>query len=1029
MTPTPPAADSVDEFLTAYRRRRLAQEGAAGACYLAAGVAGLWLLASLIGWAGGGLGGLRWVLWAAAALGGVLLSYRYGLRPRRRLARDGQALARELERGLGRGDLELVSAVQLAGRPAASAELVAAHRGRVAERLAGRTPGQLAPAGRWRRPAVTLGGMLGLLGLAALVAPGALGAAAAALLRPAAAVGPVAAAARESWVGDIRLTYSYPAYTDREERRVEGSDGAVLALPGTRVTIAARADRPIAAGRLDLGDQAVELQVAGGRQLRATLVVEQPGAYRFALESAAGERWRSPRSHPIQIEPDEPPRVRLSEPARDQVVRETDAVDLLYDARDDFALGEVHLVWRVPGRAAAAGRRLLQRLAGRGRDAVRQRLRWQLAELDLVPGDQLQFYIEASDNDTVRGPKTGRSASVTLEVFSAEAHHRELMARVQQLWERLLGNLATDLEHADRAAQDAEPEVADQRQLREQLQTTVTAADDLVAALAEDRLAWPPVAEALAVVRAGLEREVDRLGWALQNAAAVRPGRPAREPDTTALAALRRARLGRLERDALYLEDLLDLERLEDIERIARELERSQRELADLMERYRRAPDERTRRAIEARIAQLKQQMARLLERQHELLKAVRDEYINPEALRRHLSQRDAMGTLDRIQRALLEGDLDSAMAEIERLGDQVRSLQQAVARSKAGFGSQRYRELARKLEQLRGELNQITEQQTRLTEQTGELRRRVGERIEKRARRIEQGRLEQLRGELAAVIAALEAIAGGEGEADALERYANRERDGALETARGLDRLLGAGDLAGSLEQAEALAAGTERLESLLESLARFRPERAGQWHRHSERAATEAAALLRKLRRLMPAGRDLLQPGEAEQVGEQQRRQAELARRLAQLQAEMRRIEQQAPVFGPEMNKGVQRAQRAMQRAGDQLGRQAPRRAWPHQREAQRALEGMQQALRKSCQRGGGQGMPLPMGGVARPGRGMDQGGPGRPSEEPVEIPGAEEYRPPEAFREALLEGMKDPVPEAYQPQVRRYYEELVK
>lgn len=71
----------------------------------------------------------------------------------------------------------------------------------------------------------------------------------------------------------------------------------------------------------------------------------------------------------------------------------------------------------------------------------------------------------------------------------------------------------------------------------------------------------------------------------------------------------------------------------------------------------------------------------------------------------------------------------------------------------------------------------------------------------------------------------------------------------------------------------------------------------------------------------------------------------------------------------------------------------------------------------------------MPLPMG-MGADGGGMDMGGPGNPKVmEKVEIPGPDEYEPPEAFRKALLEGMKDPVPEAYRQQVRRYYEELVK
>jgi hypothetical protein len=61
---------------------------------------------------------------------------------------------------------------------------------------------------------------------------------------------------------------------------------------------------------------------------------------------------------------------------------------------------------------------------------------------------------------------------------------------------------------------------------------------------------------------------------------------------------------------------------------------------------------------------------------------------------------------------------------------------------------------------------------------------------------------------------------------------------------------------------------------------------------------------------------------------------------------------------------------------------------------------------------------------------GRGTDQGGPGRDiNRNDVEIPGPEEYQPPEAFRKALLEGMKDAVPEDFEQLVKRYYEELVK
>jgi len=46
-----------------------------------------------------------------------------------------------------------------------------------------------------------------------------------------------------------------------------------------------------------------------------------------------------------------------------------------------------------------------------------------------------------------------------------------------------------------------------------------------------------------------------------------------------------------------------------------------------------------------------------------------------------------------------------------------------------------------------------------------------------------------------------------------------------------------------------------------------------------------------------------------------------------------------------------------------------------------------------------------------------------------EPIRIPGADEYRAPERFREDLLEAMKKKKPDGYSEQLKRYYDELAK
>jgi len=53
----------------------------------------------------------------------------------------------------------------------------------------------------------------------------------------------------------------------------------------------------------------------------------------------------------------------------------------------------------------------------------------------------------------------------------------------------------------------------------------------------------------------------------------------------------------------------------------------------------------------------------------------------------------------------------------------------------------------------------------------------------------------------------------------------------------------------------------------------------------------------------------------------------------------------------------------------------------------------------------------------------------GGGRQRHDPVRIPGADESSAPRAWRQELLDAMKEKAPERFRDEVRRYYEELVR
>lgn len=951
-------------FLKSCRRRILGLEAAAGLFWALSAVL-LAVLVVLLGFIiAGGLAWARGTVWWALLAGLLLVLYLYGLRPFLRF-RPGAPLAREVERRLP-GEplrLELVSAVQLGRalpglieRPVVSPDLVEAHLDAVAGRLEGIQPSKIAPVKRVFRPV----GLALLLSAAVLVLgiifPADLAQAVGEMLHSPDAPLPGSATSEASWVGDIRLVYEYPDYTGRKNREVEGTDGTILALPGTRVAIASRADREIKKASLQLGERALELRVTPGRRLEGEMVVMQAGSYRFELQDHQGRKWLEPRAHAINLEADKHPTVRLTQPQEGLVVREQDAVDLLYDARDDFGLQELRLVYRVSSRPEGEQRRVLARFPKSKRRVRRRDFRWDLAALELEPGDTVQFYIEGLDSDTVLGPKAGRSATRSLKVFSAREHHQKLNQRAQQLWEKLLALLgdALDLDPGVQKKKQPKDALEPYKGMREKTKSFSGDLSRLIGDMHKDRLTWRPLLAALANISSGVRRLNGELDYYLD------VKRHKRDPGFTKrmLTGHRLRRVRRMERDVLYLEDLLDLMRLEDLEKIAKELDEARRRLSELMQQYAQAPNDEVRKKIEAEIARLKDKIQKLLARQADVLKSIRDEYLNPEALKKMLSQRDMMGTLDKIQKLMMEGKIEEAMAELARLQKQLESLKSAIDRSRAEYGLGKYAELAQAMAKMQGELNMITETQRKLMESTEKIRRRLIDRLKKTGEAKLKALFKKLRKRVQKIVAEIEGIDKAE-----MDTYMSRDIDGILRNAKMLDMLLKAIDVAGSLDTAQKLARLTERLERSLMGFARYegrsdpaRRKKLEASHKRSQTADQEARAVLAELKKIMPGAAKLLSKQDLKKLGKLARRQKTLKERLRQLGLQMRSINDQAPVFGQGAMNRIQRGSSHMQRAAGDLSVKRPRGAYPHQQSALSELRALQKAMQQSCKKGGG-------------------------------------------------------------------------
>jgi hypothetical protein len=846
-----------------------------------------------------------------------------------------------------------------------------------------------------------------------------------------------AAAIVDPITGDVTLTLRFPAYMHREPRTVSGTGGEVRAPKGSEVELKTRADRAVKGAELEveLADKAKAaarrrhpLAVAAERELSGRFTVDGPGSYRFRFLDGRGRAVVEGPPIPIVVEPDAFPEVRIASPGAEVELQPGAPLTVDWQASDDVGLEELAVVTRAPG--GLETRRSLRKFEGARRDAGR-------FELDLAPyalgeGEKLLYWLEVTDGDTVSGPKKAASATQAAKVYSEAEHRRRLLEEVRAAWEELVALLGDRLELEARGKLVAppllalaEPLDARARKLHEKLRA-------VAAAIRKEKAGPKEVARAVENVAGAVRLAEQRLSGA--RAAIVRSLAEGRkqDPGFGNLTALFDQQLDEeLEKAILYLEQLLDQRRAEELVAMARDLAKARRDLADVLDRYRRAPTDAARKELLARISRMKERMNDLLRRMAEQAKGLSDEHMNADALAELARSKDVAGGLDEVEKALARGDVEAAMKALDAMGSRMDEMLAGLERT-AGMPSEKNRELVKELRAFKQELDATREEQRKLGEETEPIREAWRRRMQEKLAGAEKS------------VAALERLAKEAIEAErAAEPDAPRRVLPDLEAARdGLEtvqRALGGRDLPAALDAARAALgpaasaaaalADEARVADRYKAQGRVDGDRLREAQRQAAKAAQRAEQLKKELEGLVPHPEHMLGREERQRLAKQGQRQQAIEQRLGALQGKLSQLQQQAPVFPPSASGALGEARGHMGQAAGALAGGNVQRGRAEQGSALEGLDRFAKGLEQMAKGGGsgGGGFPLPFGGE---GTGSGDGGDGaEPSAEKVEIPGKEAWRAPAEFRKDLLDAMKQGTPERYEGEVKRYYEELVK
>jgi hypothetical protein len=863
--------------------------------------------------------------------------------------------------------------------------------------------------GRPTRVAVLLAGTaLALLALGALFAPQGLRPLAG-LFRQAEGKSPLS---REPITGDVELTYRYPEYVGLLPRTVSGSGGEISAPVGTVVELRTRSDRPVLQAGLLVNGEAVPLRVENARDLSGTLLVRKSGSYAVVFYGRSGKELVRGPDVPLTAEADTPPAVSLLLPASDLEVDPDAEVVLRWEATDDHGLQALALVYQPPGGSEVrvplpfeAGRRSLGTF------------RWPLSGLKLSAGARVTYFLEALDNDAVDGPQKGTSRSQALHVYSAAEHRQEALRKVEALWDRMVMHLADRMEGPDRARTKDLKAVSAQ-----------TAVDESGHALSLDLVLTGhqlgQERDRVEALVAAVTNIGDRLGRSVRFTSDARRSylrigsRPGENDPAARLSRAATEEIAQVERDVLYLESLLDRQRVEELRELNQELARDQRELAQLIERFQETKDPALREQMLRQVASLRQRMNELMKRSMAMAHGIRDEHFNLDSLGKGMA-----ATLDDIEKLLREGKTQEALAKLQQLQAQTDN-QMAKADEQAG---QVDPELVKRFRDFADGLKETHDEQARVASDTKRIRDHYRDQLKERLREKGEALKNQIRRDLEAVAQDYRKTRPGELGPRSDRALENAQSDlENLKSALRSDDFDLAADAAHSAAQAADEIAREAQQQHVLNEMYRNPGEARDQSKRTAQRMEQDAQKLhdiQRTLQQLFPPVGSQLSKEDRQRMQQLGQEERGLERRAQDLVQKMQQLNKLAPLFGDRGVEQLEKVGERMSSATEHLEGRDPGRGYGEQKSALEGLEQLEQQM-KDAQRGGGRGgLPLPMFAGREGETGNDI------SQQKVEIPEADPGTAFQDFRKDLLDAMKQGTPERYREQVKSYYEELVK
>ncbi len=977
------------------------------------------------------------LVWATLALAIAVVAWRT-VELRLMVPSAERRLAQEIERVEPALRSDLVSALQFGETlpdDALSAALIKEHlrhTARETERYRGRVH-TLIHTRPLQRPMAAILGVAALVTLIAATVPGQLSRTVALAFGPSAVQGALleqstsAAAKPALLVGNLHVSLRFPVHTRLRPRELRNASGNLEVVRGTEVYFEGRVRHRANAVSIILEhDDGTTTEVGAdvvGERVQGTFAALESGTWRFRLTTAPGTVLDNDIPKILSVLPDYPPVVEIERPTGLIEVVANDVVTIHVTAVDDFGLTEIALTYGFEGVPEDQHRQLIATVEHQTSFSGTATL--DLTPLELHPRDVISVRAEAIDNDDVSRPKMTHSGVLLLRVASPEDRHEALITRQQELMDQLVEVLATYLEHPilkdehGQTGEDGHPNsVADHdfarllvhaQQASGQRALFLSGMADVRAQLEVDTLLLKRDYDIFVSLYETLyqqHRDAEPKLMALVRQA--RSGRLQAKALVDYTADHRIPMVGETERVIIMLEELIAAEWMDAAQMTVDAIRDTKERLKGLLEQYRDSQDPALKTEILKEIGRLQRQMDELLARLGAQMQQIPPEHLNREGFDESPME-DLAANADSLRDLLESGDIEGALAALDRLDEGLEAMLAMTDSYTAPGGSGGPSKLDQHANELMDMVNDLAAAESAL--------QRESEDLAQRQRQRQNDAMEEVLGPfLAKQEQRLDEIKEHLRDLDPLalkghDRSSLAELDRAQESA---ERLLEVGDVEGLGPVAERVAeeAGGARRRFMM---TRFDLSRGSLDRADYEQAIDSLDAVERLAEAMEDDILDLLKQAQLSPSEEDRNEMATQAGQQQKIRQQGNKLGEKIAAAGEEFPSLQEQLQPAREQADGFMGEAVQelqggdvRGGLEGERQALRSLRAMKRNLQQSLDK---ERM-----------KGRSQAG-----QERVVIPDAEK-KAPRAFRQDILDAMKEPGIDAYKQENSLYYESLI-